>query len=54
MPLEIGDNHEYPRLYRRFAELASSGTSDADLRPLELVADAMLVGERQTIGSFNL
>ena len=53
MPLEIGDNHEYPRLYRRFAELASSGTSDADLRPLELVADAMLVGERQTIGSFN-
>lgn len=35
---------EYPRLYRRFAELIAAGQSDVDLRPLQLVADAFLLG----------
>ncbi|WP_421854298.1 Gfo/Idh/MocA family protein [Novosphingobium sp.] len=37
---------EYPALYRRFAELVATGRSDCDLRPLTLVADAFLLGER--------
>jgi predicted dehydrogenase len=37
---------EYPALYRRFAALVATGKSDCDLRPLTLVADAFLLGER--------
>lgn len=37
---------EYPALYRRFAELVAAASSDVDLRPLTLVADAFLLGER--------
>ncbi len=44
---------EYPGLYRRFAELISAGTSDCDVRPLELVADAFLLGERRTVPAFS-
>lgn len=39
-------DREYARLYARFAELVAAGTSDVDVRPLQLVADAFLVGER--------
>jgi D-galactose 1-dehydrogenase/L-arabinose 1- dehydrogenase len=46
-PEEAGD-HEYPRLYARFAELVAAGESDVDIRPLQLVADAFLVAERRT------
>lgn len=46
-PEEAGD-HEYPRLYARFAELVAAGESDVDVRPLQLVADAFLVAERRT------
>ena len=42
----LADEGEYPRLYRRFAELARDGRRDVDLRPLQLVADAHLVGRR--------
>jgi predicted dehydrogenase len=42
-----GENTEYPRLYACFAELIASGTSDVDLRPLELVADAYLMADRR-------
>ena len=44
---------EYPRLYRRFADLIDTGTSDIDLRPLQLVADAFLVGTYVTTASFD-
>lgn len=37
---------EYPALYRRFAELIAAGNSDCDLRPMTLVTDAFLLGER--------
>jgi predicted dehydrogenase len=42
-------DREYARLYARFADLVAAGESDVDVRPLQLVADAFLVGER-TIG----
>ncbi|MHA6718732.1 Gfo/Idh/MocA family protein [Sphingomonas sp. RS6] len=43
-------DREYPRLYARFAELLEAGESDVDVRPLQLVADAFLVGDR-TVGA---
>lgn len=38
---------EYPRLYRRFAELVRARASDVDASPLRIVADAFLVGRRE-------
>jgi D-galactose 1-dehydrogenase/L-arabinose 1- dehydrogenase len=46
-------DREYPRLYARFAELVASGESDVDWRPLQLVADALLVAERATGPAFE-
>ena len=43
---------EYPALYRRFAELVTAGESDADLRPLRLVADAFRLGEVREVEAF--
>src|SRR5438094_8889449 len=34
-----GGEHEYPAMYRYFVDLVRSGRSDADARPLRLVAD---------------
>ncbi|WP_298500335.1 Gfo/Idh/MocA family oxidoreductase [uncultured Maritimibacter sp.] len=44
---------EYPRLYARMAELIDGGTSDVDLRPLELVADAFLLGRRTKAAPYH-
>ncbi|HEY0113590.1 MAG TPA: Gfo/Idh/MocA family oxidoreductase [Allosphingosinicella sp.] len=43
---------EYPSLYRRFAELIGSGRSEVDREPLRIVADALLVGARETVEPF--
>jgi predicted dehydrogenase len=43
---------EYPGLYTRFAALIAAGESEVDLRPLELVADAFLLGERVETQAF--
>lgn len=48
-----GDEGEYPALYRRFAELVRAGRSDVDLLPLQLVADAFLLGRRQEAEPFE-
>ena len=48
-----GPNEEYARLYRRFAALIANDESDADLRPLQLVADAFLVAKRETVATFD-
>jgi predicted dehydrogenase len=40
---------EYPDLYARFAELIDCRTSQVDVEPLRLVADALLVGRRETV-----
>lgn len=52
-PAMTGANEEYPRLYRRFAELVRAGESDVDLRPIQLVADAFLVAERREVEAFE-
>ena len=44
---------EYPLLYRRFVELASEGLSDVDLAPLQLVADAFMLGRRRQVEAFE-
>jgi D-galactose 1-dehydrogenase len=44
---------EYAGLYRRFRELAETGESDVDLAPLQLVADAFLLGRRRTVEPFE-
>ncbi|MBX9884437.1 MAG: Gfo/Idh/MocA family oxidoreductase [Novosphingobium sp.] len=48
----VGGIGEYPALYRRFAALVAAGQSDCDLRPLTLVADAFLLGERTETDPF--
>ncbi len=47
---EVG---EYAGLYRHFAGLIAAGAGDCDLTPLELVADAFLLGERVESEAFE-
>ena len=49
--VEAGDT-EYPGLYERFGALIRAGESEADVRPLALVADAFLVGTRESVEAF--
>jgi D-galactose 1-dehydrogenase len=44
---------EYKGIYHHFAELLDAGKSAMDAAPFQLVADAFLVGRRQTTASFN-
>jgi D-galactose 1-dehydrogenase len=44
---------EYAGLYRRFVALTAAGESDVDLAPLQLVADAFLLGRRRTVEPFE-
>ncbi len=44
---------EYPVVYARFADLIAREESEVDLRPLQLVADAFLRGERRTAPPFH-
>jgi len=44
---------EYPDLYRQMATLIDERTSDVDLRPLELVADAFMIGAREEAEAFT-
>jgi D-galactose 1-dehydrogenase len=52
-PLQIIDSGEYPLLYRRFAELVRTRTSDFDLAPLQLVSDAFQLGARESVAPFD-
>ena len=45
VPVASPENHEYPRLYSRFADLLEARESDVDVSPLKLVADAIAIGE---------
>jgi D-galactose 1-dehydrogenase len=49
----VPDDPEYARLYRRFHELVTSRESDVDLSPFRLVADAFMLGKRETVGAFD-
>ncbi len=44
---------EYGGIYRRFAELLRTGTSEVDARPFELVADAFMIGKRVGVAAFE-
>jgi D-galactose 1-dehydrogenase len=44
---------EYRGLYSRFVELTPTGTSDVDLTPLRLVADAFMLGRRHIVEAFE-
>ncbi|MET0294626.1 MAG: Gfo/Idh/MocA family oxidoreductase [Phenylobacterium sp.] len=48
-----GEEHEYPGLYRAFAELIRAARSDVDASPLRIVADAFLIGARNTVEPFE-
>jgi predicted dehydrogenase len=43
---------EYPRIYRRFAELLRARESEVDASPLRIIADAFLVGRREATEAF--
>ncbi|GAA4777239.1 Gfo/Idh/MocA family oxidoreductase [Stakelama sediminis] len=51
--VDVGEEPEYAHLYRRFAELIDSRTSDVDLTPFRHVADAFLLGKRTVVGAFE-
>lgn len=44
---------EYAGIYRSFVELVRAGRSDVDLVPLTLVADAFMIGRRETVEAFE-
>lgn len=50
--VDVGEEAEYARLYRRFAECLMTRTSDVDLTPFAHVADAYLLGRRVEVGPF--
>lgn len=49
----VPDTGEYPGLYHRFAELIEAGQSDVDISPLLHVADAFMLGHRETVAPFH-
>ena len=52
-PVDVGDETEYARLYRRFADLVDRRESDVDLSPFHHVADAFLLGRRKIVRPFE-
>ncbi|WP_092176229.1 Gfo/Idh/MocA family oxidoreductase [Bosea sp. OK403] len=52
-PLVDEAEAEYPALYRRFVDLVGRRESDVDLTPLQLVADAFLLGQRRSVEAFT-
>jgi L-arabinose 1- dehydrogenase len=51
--IRLGPEGEYPALYERFHRLISESSDDVDVRPLQLVADAFLLGRRIEVGPFD-
>jgi D-galactose 1-dehydrogenase len=51
-PVELAAGEEYPNLYAHFAELVRLRRIDADVTPLQFVADAFLCGRRTTVAPF--
>ncbi|KMY85995.1 putative oxidoreductase ydgJ [Candidatus Paraburkholderia calva] len=44
----LGAEREYPALYERFHELVATKQDDVDVRPLQIVADAFLLGKARS------
>jgi D-galactose 1-dehydrogenase len=51
-PVELKPQSEYASIYRRFSALVRSGGSDADVSPLQQVADAFMLGRRIAVEPF--
>ncbi len=51
-PVGTALHGEYPGLYARFAEIVRAGTSDVDVAPIRLVADAFLRGRHIPVDPF--
>ena len=45
-------DREYPLIYRRFAGLLGARESEVDASPLRIIADAFLIGRRETTEPF--
>lgn len=52
-PHVAAPDQEYARLYRRFSELITAGTSEVDTTPLQLVEDAFMLGARRQSAAFH-
>jgi D-galactose 1-dehydrogenase len=50
--VDIAPSEEYPNLYAHFADLVREVRIDADVAPLQLVADAFLCGRRVEVAPF--
>lgn len=44
---------EYDAIYTHFARLLAAGESDVDIAPLQLAADAFMLGERREVDAFH-
>ena len=51
--VDVDAEQEYPEIYRRFARLVAARTSDADITPLRIVADACLKGRQTATDPFH-
>jgi D-galactose 1-dehydrogenase len=51
-PVDVAPSDEYPNLYAHFADLVHQRRIDADVAPLQLVADAFLCGRRVEAAPF--
>ena len=51
--VDVDAEQEYPEIYRRFAGLVATRTSDADITPLRIVADACLKGRQTATDPFH-
>jgi D-galactose 1-dehydrogenase len=51
--VEVGPSREYFRIYERFAALIGARQVEADLTPLQLVADAFVRGRRIPVEPFD-
>ena len=49
-PQHFEETGEYPDIYRQFVDLIDERRSDVDVTPFRLVADCLMIGERQTVG----
>ena len=52
-PQIAADDTEYDGIYAHFARLLAAGESDVDAAPLQLVADAFMLGEIRTVAPFE-
>jgi D-galactose 1-dehydrogenase len=52
-PVVAEEAQEYQRIYAMFADLLAQRQSHVDVRPLQLVADAYLIGDRVSVVAFE-